>query len=83
MGERRKGCGYTPATNQWRGVFPTTLWRGRFYHYGGEIGVKNLFFGFFPSHRHSVARRRSTPMEEIGIDIIPNFVDMGSTELIL
>ena len=59
------------------------LWRGRFYRYRGEIREKNLFFELLPGHRHPVPGRGTAPVVKIGIEIIPNFVDVGSTELIL
>ena len=48
-----------------------------------EIREKDVFFKFLPAHRHPISGSRTSPVEKVGIKIVPHFVHMGFTEVIL
>jgi hypothetical protein len=46
-----------------------------------EIREKDLFFKFFPAHRHPIAGSRTSPVEKVGIEIVPHLINMGFPSL--
>jgi hypothetical protein len=48
-----------------------------------EIREKDVFFKFLPAHRHPISGSRTSPVEKVGIKIVPHLVDMRFTEFIL